>query len=322
MNNDIIITSQPITSTDIQFRPKKFGDKIPEGLHDKFVQAVLSVNSMTEETALNTIWKLTYKPELVLRTFGFTSIDPATVSEEEAENVDFISEDLVKSFRNELRYQRNLISNFPEVSVPDSCKEAFEAFNNATGQDIITTVSVFRACSALVNCYTEDTISRTLALLKNPREENYFGGIRSLHFGYEEALYLKPYAQQIADLFSAMWEAKRKLSKPNTPMENLGQMLQEHQGRSTEQQNAQQPAEAEVPTAPETPKVEEAKPEENASETVSRQLTSSDVVANPEVFEAFLDVCNKVKDAGFDPVEVASKLDAISKILDAFRVLG
>lgn len=324
MTTDTIVTSQPTTSTEIQFRPKKFGNKIPEELHDKFVQAVLAVNSMTEDEALDTIWKLTYNPELVLRAFGFTSIEPTTTSEAETENVhleshedlDFISEDIIKSFRNELRYQRTLIdTNFPEISVPDSCKEAFEALNNATAKDIITSVIVFSACSAHVNCYTEDTINRSLALLKSPCEKNFFGGIRSLHFSYEEALSLKSYAPQIAELLSAMWKEKKSRYKPNTPLEKLGQLLQKRQELNAEQQPVEVPTNSKIGD-------EEAKAEEEPSSATSNLLTANAILANLEVFESFLEGCNKVKKAGFDPALVVSKLEAISKILDGLKDLS
>lgn len=319
MTTDTIVTSQHATSTDIQFR-NKFGNKIPEGLHNKFVQAILDVNSMSENTALDTIWTLTFNPEMVLPTFGFTSIESHTTPEEESEKLDFIPEDLVKSFKNELRYQRTLIDkNFPDVSVPDHCKEAFEALNNATAKDIVTSVIVFSACSALVNCYTEDSINRTLVLLKNPCENNFFGGIRSLHFSYEEAIYLKPYAPQIAELLSAMWEEKKSRYKPNTPLEKLGQMLQAQQERNAEQQGDQKPIE--VMSASNVGNEASAN-EKEPLPTTSNPLTANAILANPEVFETFLEVCNKVHEAGFDPTLVVAKLEAISKILDGLKDLS
>lgn len=359
------INSQPITASatqtqEVNFR-SKFETLIPEGLREKFAEAIRSMNKMENEEAFNLLWLLTYNPEAGIQKFGFTSIDPASVQAENigdendeakyestvSNDLTFISDDIVRTFRNELRYQRTLVHkdfrSLVEVEVPESCKEAYKALYSATGGDVTTSVVAFEACLTACRYFDKQSIRRSLALLGNPKEQNSFGGIRSLAFSYDEANYLKPYAVQLHDLLSALWKEKKVHDDfPNLPLAGIGQMLKEkgvvltdtHEVSAKPVENAESSTETDVPT--ESNEAFEPEPDVDiASQEITPQgvtvtpVTAAAVLENAGVFEYFLETYVKFEKAkqmlqhhGFDPTEVASKADAILKGLDAFKLLG
>lgn len=112
---------------------------------------------------------------------------------------DFPSANLLQ-LRNELRYQyeRRYEDFMSDENLPAECQAAFFILYGRT--DIITTTVVYEHCQRL---RTEDEVSRTLFLLKDEKENCYNGGIRSLGFSQAETNYLKPYHEQIFELFKA-----------------------------------------------------------------------------------------------------------------------
>ena len=327
--------TQPTVNTrnrntaEINFRTK-FENMIPEGMHSQFEKAVRTMNSMESEKALSLLWTLTYNPEAGTNTFGFTTIDPSStvenimVDETKPDKVlTLIPNNLVRPFRNELRYQYDLAnkgSNLLDIYIPDSCKEAYKALYVAT-DDPITSVVAFEACLAVCKSSDEQSVERCIALLGNPKEQNFFGGIRSLHFGYDAANYLKPYATQLCNLVSALWEeekAHHNISS-NLPMAKLGEMLQTN-GVILPEDNI---VETEVKTA--TCSNQEPSRVQHEEAT---HVTASAITANKELFEKFLlakdlfaSAVKSLEEAGFDRDEVAEKAEAISKILEAFQLL-
>lgn len=334
MNKNITATSNPVMTTNIQLRTK-FSTKIPEGLHERFVQIVSKVNSMSEYKALSTLWKLTYNPSETLRSFGLTS--DKDYAEDETlpfKGFDFIPEELIIPLRNELRYQRTLvIPNFPEHSVSEKWYEAFEALKNATGQDMITCVIILDKCNNALAYFPDIEIEHSIDLLNNPLDNKLFGGIRNLRFNYDEANYLKPYATHIAALLSAMLEEKKLHSKPNTPMSGLGKLIEEkgfllEETSAEEATNVVKTASIEnVDVIEESCEEDAPAPEENVAESTSPsenvlQITARTILDNMEVLENFLSAFKKLEEVGFNPSEVISKLDAISKNLESIKALG
>lgn len=335
---------------EIKFRTK-FENMIPEGLCEKFIESARVTNSKDPESAVALLWQLTYNPESGINTFGFTTIDPTSPVEnvmvDDGETkapkpLTLIPENIVRPFRNELRYQYELSNkgfHLLEIDVSESCKEAYKALFVATGSDAITSMICYDACLKLCKSSDEQSVERCIALLGNQKDQNLFGGIRSLHFGYHEANYLKPYAAQLHVLLSALWEEEKSLKKAfsNHPMGALGQMLEE-EGVVLPETTVPEPAKASEPAKAPAPAQQVAKESGKAKEIPApaiglskggKPVTASAIMANKEIFENFLDAkekfklaVNAIEKVGFDRREVVEKAEAISKILEAFQLLG
>lgn len=223
-NSNIVRTSMPI-----QFRAKfqKQLVSIPENICKKISSVTAKfVFSDDDSACLDTLWLMTVDPVESVKVFGL-SVDPNTIPEsyentekEVSESNAIIPFSLVMALRNELRYQRKQKNpSFMELYIPESCKEAFKALSNATADPIVTVVAV-NHCYEVCQSSADDSIERILFLLGNDRESLFFGGIRSLWFGRKEAMVLKPYAKQLHDLLSAIYQEKLANSANfvNTPL--------------------------------------------------------------------------------------------------------
>jgi len=201
-----------INNITIKFR-SKFEKLIKNDAYEMATEIFKKFLKQNFTDALELLWQMTY---------DWSSL---SMSEVNIFN-DTISDELITSFRNELRHQYSKIHpDFLEPDVPATCEEAFKTLKQHS--DIIIANVVYAHCLLHLDYY-EDT-DRILFLLNHAEEKNYYGGIRSLHFSCEEASYLKPYHSLIHDLFKAMSEYHTNKSDVpmNTPFANLNQKLEE-----------------------------------------------------------------------------------------------
>ena len=170
-------------------------------------------------------------------------------------------------------------------------------------------------------------INRLLFLLKSDKENNYYGGIRSLFFSYDEADYLKPYHVEIHDMLNALHEHYKNqcgTTSKNLPFEGLANLI--------EDAGMDLPFDLEaVPTQTADEVIQEfldaTEPESPAEEPVVvisgfLCLTAEAILANKDVFESFiksddLNVLFQLGQLGFDLNEVVAKKDKIIALLKA-----
>lgn len=344
----------------IQFR-NKFAKRIQDCsdvLKQKIKEATASfVNDPDNDKCHDLLWLMTYDPAKAVKAFGMELDAPAetatdseeikndstpqaetaNVNEEKAEKPETpatnlrISEDLVSPWRDELRYQRSLKhKDFLKIEVSESCQEAYKSLLNAT--DAIIAVTGYNACYELCQYSSKEDIERSLYLLASEKEANFFGGIRSLHFGKAAAIALKGYASQLHDLLEAVWNEQlaRKNSDVNTPLAaQLNAWRETHSTVSADEADAddavsEMPLDkvnefvCNVPSA--TPEKVSAIP--TATAATEKAITAMNITADEAIFEKFLDACKALKDAGYDCTKVVGKMDAIAKILEASKVLN
>ena len=218
--------------------------------------------------------------------------DPAKALNSFGLEPDSIPEHLVLPWRDELRYQHSLVQKdfFQPAITSENCKAAYQKLLNVSGSF---------------------------------QEVNYFGGLRTLHFDKSESAMLKPYAAQIHDLLEAIWNDTllRKASEVNTPLAApLKRWLQDHSVDTVD--TAEQEPDIVVETASATgiPSLPTPKNECNEHSAES-SLTVMDIMANESLFEKFLGVCQELEKAGYSARMVVGKLDAISSILEASKML-
>lgn len=348
-NSNIVRTSMPI-----QFRAKfqKQLVSIPENICKKISSVTAKfVFSDDDSACLDTLWLMTVEPVTSVKVFGL-SIDPNTIPEsygntekEVSESNAIIPFSLVMALRNELRYQRKQKNpSFMELYIPESCKEAFKALSNATADPIVTVVAV-NHCYEVCQSSADDSIERILFLLDNDRESLFFGGIRSLWFGRKEAMVLKPYAKQLHDLLSAIYQEKLANSANfvNTPLagklqawcdahpDSLTVSHNEEEKEAMFSAEIQEPI-ADIPESTKTPNEEET---EGDNIKTFKNITASNIVEdadkladilqvineNKELFNDFIVTYNKIVDIGYKPEEVLDKAAAIQAILNAAKQL-
>ena len=350
-NSNIVRTSMPI-----QFRAKfqKQLVSIPENICKKISSVTAKfVFSDDDSACLDTLWLMTVDPVESIKVLGL-SVDPKTIPEsyektekEVSESNAIIPFSLVMALRNELRYQRKQKNpSFMELYIPESCKEAFKALSNATADPIVTVVAV-NHCYEVCQSSADDSIERILFLLDNDRESLFFGGIRSLWFGRKEAMVLKPYAKQLHDLLSAIYQEKLANSANfvNTPLAGKLQAWRDaHPDSLTASYNedvtekeSMLSAEIQEPITdiPESTKTPNEKETEGDNIKTFKNITASNIVEdadkladilqvinqNTELFKAFIATYNKIVDIGYKPEEVLDKAAAIQAILNAAKQL-
>lgn len=204
MYNEISVRTNMLRS--IEFRSKfvKQIQNLPEETQEGLKKvAIRFVNDENDDKCLDILWRMTYDPETALNMLGI-SIENDAILDDEAEKNIQIPYVLTKNFRNELRAQRKKVHpEFMEIHIPDGCKEAFENFLKASADPILATATC-NHCNKVYGDFTDEEISRILFLLESPTEANYFGGIRSLKFGYAQTVCLKKYAYHIHDYLEGL----------------------------------------------------------------------------------------------------------------------
>lgn len=218
MYNEIGVRTNMLQS--IEFRSKfvKQIQNLPEETQEGLKKvAIRFVNDENDDKCLDILWRMTYDPETALNMLGI-SIENDAILDDEAEKNIQIPYVLAKNFRNELRTQRKKIHpEFMEIYIPDGCKETFESFLKESADPILATATC-NHCNKVYGDFTDEEISRILFLLESPTEANYFGGIRSLKFGYAQTVCLKKYAYHIHDYLEGLWYEKESKEAGNMPM--------------------------------------------------------------------------------------------------------
>lgn len=218
MYNEIGVRTNMLRS--IEFRSKfvKQIQNLPEETQEGLKKvAIRFVNDENDDKCLDILWRMTYDPETALNMLGI-SIENDAILDDEAEKNIQIPYVLAKNFRNELRTQRKKIHpEFMEIYIPDGCKETFESFLKESADPILATATC-NHCNKVYGDFTDEEISRILFLLESPTESNYFGGIRSLKFGYAQTVCLKKYAYHIHDYLEGLWYEEESKKAGNMPM--------------------------------------------------------------------------------------------------------
>lgn len=263
--------------------------------------------SFTSDSARDFLWRLSY------------DTDDASIALSELDlTPEIISYEKISCLRNELRYQYEKLvrPNFLDVEIHEECQEAYTALVNHT--DVIVANIVFEHCKS--RQYTDvEYMSRLLFLLKSDKENNHFGGIRSLHFSLEAAAYLKQFHIQIHDLMKAMYDhyqAQCGPSPKNCPFEGLDALV-EDAGMDLPFE-FKDPSEKKVSSV-----IQEEQPVQVSSGF--KPLTSDEVLAHKDVFASFLEgndmnMLLGIAQFGFDLNMVMAKKRAIANLLEAIKM--
>ena len=242
-----------------------------------------------------------------------------------------ISEEDILLVRNELRYQYELQNpGFCLITHSVAQDEINDLVNHA---GLIEANVIFEHCISKLHGSDVIALERTLFLLQNEKENLYYGGIRDLGFGKEEADFLKPHHLQIAELFNALTEEKRQKVSKNTPLATLGAKLDEKGVKLPMEAMVQNlPGEEpdELPFIFGSEEAEDAKAPKKASQDESEAeftcLTSKAILEQEDVFKCF--TCGdwnylfKLAQLGFDLNEVKRMEAEIKALLEATNALA
>lgn len=280
-----------------------------------FTAAFNNFFGLTPEKASHFLWKLTYDEKVALKALAEIGLSPEKVSSE-----------MILPLRNELRYQyKQLHSKFLEIDgIPEECQAAFNALLKRA-DDIVANV-VYHHCTYRLN-ENELYLNNLFAQLSSDKDNKYFGGIRSLYFGWLEANYLKPLHSLIHDLLKEMYthHQKQSIAQPmNTPFAGLDKMLQEKGYDYPFVMDCNEAAE-EIPAEIQ----EEAPTQSDTNETVQNEsifkaITLENILAHKDVFFAFvinrdMNSLSDLSNLGFDLNQVVAKEEAISNLLNAVQ---
>lgn len=323
----------------IQFRNKFFKriQNCLEPLRLKLEEATITfVNDPDNQKCHELLWLMTCEPAKALKTFNLeiksSEEEPVTDESKKLQATDegsIVPEDLVFPWRDELRYQRSIIyKDFLKPEIPESCQEAYNILLKTTNP--IVAVVVYNTCNSFCQYSSQQDIDRVLFLMTNSKEENVFGGIRSIHFNKAEALVLKTYASQIHNLLEALWKEQisRKELEANRPLaRQLEGWYQTHEvadGSDEDNADIVVPSGKTIPTDKGVP-VEEF-PSQDSSDPAEmleteKNLSPQNILADTDLFEKFVGAYHQLKEAGYDIQKVVDKMEAIVKILEASKIL-
>lgn len=206
-------TSGTAKVSEIKFR-NKFTSVITDNNRSSILKAFQKFLRRAPDSAVPFLWKLTCCDrtenfEGLLETLGL-----------EATTVAMESRSLLCS---ELRYQYSLVHpDFLDVTAPEDCLPALQALKDKVS-DSIAVYMVTQKIREFLLVGTPAFFEQTMNLLDAEEEAKYFGGIRSLKFGYPAAIFLKPFHTEIANLFRALWEHKKSKEEDskNLPFKDL-----------------------------------------------------------------------------------------------------
>lgn len=145
--------------------------------------------------ALDLLWRLTFEP--CSQGLWLIWLDPQSISDE-----------VHGVLRNELRYQYT--QEHPDFLSYDKIPvELADVFSNLSNRsDTIVANVVLQKCTVCIRTKVANKefleLRKISYLLGSRKENNFFGGLKSLGFQHDEATYLKPYRQEIQKLFTLM----------------------------------------------------------------------------------------------------------------------
>lgn len=283
--------------------------------------------SLGPDTVINLLWYLTYSEDSAVITFNSLGLDFECIP--------------AIQLRNELRHQYNMIHpGFLTIELTSQeVREAYETLKTKT--DLIVSNVVYHHCCSKM-FLAEDEIARIIYLLSSNDEKNFFGGIRSLGFTKTESIYLKPFYEEIGNLFKALCDANQQDST-NLPFKDVQQLITVTSTESFEEDQAKVSMENQAETSVKDQvkvSVKDAElPVDNSHEdaeqdsvtplstTSFRQLTAVAILANADTFTSFskgndFNSLTSLVAAGFDLNQVMSKKEEISNFLDAVAALN
>ena len=279
--------------------------------HQVFEESFEKFFALNPEEALDMLWKLTYAPAInILEKIGLYA---------------GISDEMFIALRNELRHQyKEVHPDFLKMSIPEDCQEAFDVLKNKS--DIITAAVVYAHCQS---CLYLENMDRILFLLNSDKENNYFGGIRSLFFNADESAYLKQFHEQIYDLLMALHNnvEQHNNSCKNMPFEGLDKLL-ENADKVLPfyvDVSAQKDVDETLrPVMGDEPLIEPEVKQPVATGSAYKSLTAEEIMANKDAFaslvkDADLNILVQIGQLGFDLNKVMDKKEAISNLLKAIE---
>lgn len=313
-----------INVININFRSKFSKHILSDIEREVLVSAFKKFVNFEKDAAINMLWQLTITPKSeVLLEIGLA---PETISPE-----------MDSVLRTELRYQYDVHhSNFLAVELPEVCREAFSLFENHTNK--VIAYVVYTHCTSFL-FLDESSITRALFLLNSDKENQYFGGLRSLNFNIEEAEFLKIYHQEVHALLKALYEFRKSqgaYTTSNTPFANLDEMIQktgndlpftlctEEQPNSAEKMLVDEVHDRSLPKEiPTESPVQEPLPEI----AVFNAITAENILAHKDVFSAFainrdMSCLVELSKLGFDLNEVVAKEMEITNFIQAAETLS
>lgn len=275
--------------------------------------------SLGPDTVSNLLWYLTYSENSAVITFNTLGLDFECIP--------------AIQLRNELRHQYNIIHpGFLTIELTSQeVREAYETLKAKT--DLIVSNVVYHHCCSK-KFLTEYEITRIIYLLSSDDDKNFFGGIRSLGFTKDESLYLKPFHEEIGNLFKALYDANQQNSK-NLPFKDVQQFVTTTSTEASVENQAETSVKGQVEVSAKNSELPiESSHEEAEQDSVTplsttsfRQLTAVAILANADTFTSFakgndFNSLTSLVTAGFDLNQVMSKKEKISNFLDAVAALN
>ena len=277
-----------MTNTKINFRTK-FKKLLKDEDYSIVEEAFKKFCTYEPAIALKVLWNLTYSSNTAVEEVYKLGLDNKIIPEQNFLN-----------FRNELRYQYEQCTEYNEFDLSEeliddeNITKAFLDLKNKS--DVIVAVIVYEQCKEILD---DSELERTLYLLQSDRDNNYFGGIRSMRFNIEEADYLKTFHMEIYNLLNAL--------------NNFIPFFTEIEEESEEIVDVQN----EVKEPEEVQSVEPYQIEYEYTALTSREILSHKKSFETLVKENDLNILVVIGQLGFDLNEVMNKIDKIKKFIDA-----
>lgn len=200
INNNMLLTTVSLR--------EKFLEEFPKKLHNSFVVYVENFNWMSENQALNILWRMVTNPDYARETF--LENFPSYKERDKA----FLDEKMCAkhSFRqlvfDEVQYQYCLEhEEFPRhlIYIDDAdVLQQYEKFVELTGRNQVVCVYVYKILKEAVEKYPEAEIYRTIILISSPAEHYRFGGLKNLGFSDQETRFLMQFSGCIQNLLNLM----------------------------------------------------------------------------------------------------------------------
>lgn len=293
---------------------------------EAFDSVIFDSKKLEEWKMASVLWKMSFQESMEegLNVLGCTSVEKATGI--------FVPASLVKGFRNELRsaYSSNGHKDFLGFVNPEH-EEYFEEFSKKMNDEVLS-IGLYNRMDRVIEGGIE-VAARCNYLLHSSKENQFFGGLRSLHLKDFEAEAFKEKVSDIAELFEQMMntpsrsDIEQEKSGGWKPFKDLGKMLEE--------QGVEFPAQYGIPVAiPEThlneaitPSVEEKSEvtlnlEKDDKQETARRITATEVFEHLEVFREFVNVYEELARAGFGLEEVSDKVEGIRNIVKGCDALS